>query len=162
MWKWAPVIVFGILPVAVRAQSTIASLTVTPTTVTFTAANPAASPAPISTTVNWRITGGAVSRPWTLRVQALPASVSNCPLVPVSAFRVTCNSLNMPPTATGSCVSGPIVLSGTPQVVANGNQGSGNRNYRANLQVSFADSWRYPGALSPACSVNLIYTLEAP
>jgi len=162
MWKWAPVIVFGMLPQAVRAQSTIASLTVTPSSVTFTAANPAASPAPISTTVAWRITGGAVSRPWTLRVQALPSAVSNCPMVPLSAFRVTCNSLTLPPSAAGSCVSSPVTLSGTPQVVANGNQGSGARNYRAALQVSFVDSWRYPGALSPACSVNLVYTLEAP
>jgi hypothetical protein len=82
--------------------------------------------------------------------------------VPLSAFRVTCNSLNLPPSATGSCVGSPITLSGTPQVVANGGQGSGTRNYQATLQVSFSDSWRYPGALSPACSVNLIYTLEAP
>lgn len=162
MWKWAPVIVVGMLPLAARAQSTIASLTVTPSTVTFAAANPAASPAPIATTVAWRITGGAVRRPWTLRVQALPGSVANCPRVPVSAFRVTCNSLTLPPSAAGSCVSSPIALSGTPQVVANGNQGSGVRNYRATLQVSFADSWRYPGALSPACSINLTYTLDAP
>lgn len=162
MWKWAPVIVLGMVPQAVRAQSTIASLRVAPSSVTFTAANPAASPAPISTTVAWRIAGGSVHRPWTLRVQALPSAVSNCPRVPLSAFQVSCNSLTVPPSAAGSCVSSPVTLSGTPQVIANGNQGSGARNYRAALQVSFVDSWRYPGALSPACSVNLVYTLEAP
>lgn len=161
MWRWVSVLVFG-MPLAARAQSTITFLTVTPSSIAFTAVNPAASPAPISTTVSWRITGGAVSRPWRLRVQALPSSLSNCPRVPVSAFQLTCDSLRMPPSASGTCVSSPIILSGTPQSVAAGNQGSGARNYSAALRVFFTDSWRYPGALSPSCSVNLVYTLEAP
>ncbi|MCX7603889.1 MAG: hypothetical protein N2036_07425 [Bryobacteraceae bacterium] len=160
-WKWRAVLWLVWAAPCAWAQTTVASLTVSPSSFLFTAADPATSPAPISTTVSWRLANSWFTRTWTLRVQAAPASVANCPRVPVSAFRVGCDSLTLPVLATGNCVPAPVTLSGTPQLLASGNQGVLTQNYQANLRVLFTDSWRYPGALSPSCSVNLVFILEA-
>ncbi|MBI4889599.1 MAG: hypothetical protein HY821_03170 [Acidobacteria bacterium] len=153
-------ILVSILAPALRAQSLIISLNVSPSSVTFTAPDPSSSPAPASASISWWISHGSTYRTWTLRVLASPASVTNCPNVPLSAFTIRCASLGNA-ASYGSC-AGPVSLSGTGSILATGQQRKGTNLYSANISVQFTDSWRYPGATSPACALTLSYTVEAP
>ena len=153
MWALSP---------ALAAQTDIRWLTVTPHDVSFTAVDPSSNPPTGTVTAQWRIRNGRPTRPWTLTVQALSAVVGNCGKVPLSAFRVRCASLKLAGNATGSCSSSPVVVSTGAGVLAWGTQSPGARTYTANLTVEFVDSWQYPGALSPACSLSLNYSVNAP
>lgn len=161
MWKGTGVLVLaGLLSAGLRAQTAISSFTVNPASVGFAAADPAASPAPVTATVQFRLTG-TFFRPWTLSVQSASSTVANCPRVPLAAFAVNCTAVTNPFLGSGGCAGSAVSLTTSPQTVANGGQGFGTNTTTVTLQVSFTDSWRYPGALAPGCGLNLTYTLNA-
>ncbi|MBE7542437.1 MAG: hypothetical protein M9913_13730 [Bryobacteraceae bacterium] len=150
---------------AVASPAQIHSFTVTPGALSFTALDPdAGGPVPqVSLAyVDFRAN---LFQAWRLYVQAEMPLLENCATVPVSALQVRCQSatitgfLNL---GSAACNSATIPLSTSPQLVAQGNQGIFNNQISANLQVGFADRWRYAAAVSPACSVSLRYTVDIP
>jgi hypothetical protein len=146
---------------SLRAQTDVRSfIVVTPSSLTFSSPDPDSMIASASSSATWRLRFANATRTWQLRVNATSASVSNCGQVPLTAFRVSCNAVNVAKGGTGVC-SGPIVLSDSPQTVASGNQGDHNYNSTADIQVQFVDSWQYPAKVSPACSLILAFTVEA-
>lgn len=153
------------LGLAVASPAQINSFTVTPGALSFMAVDPdTGGPAPQASLayVTFRATW---FQPWRLYVQAEMPSLESCGAVPVSALQVRCQSatitgfLNL---GSAACNSATIPLSTSPQLVAQGTQGIFNNQISANLQVGFADRWRYPAAVSPACSVSLRYTVDIP
>lgn len=152
------------LGLAVASPAQIHSFTVTPGALSFTAVDPdTGGPAPQTSQAVARFRGSP-SRYWTMSVQAETASLENCGGIPVSAIEVLCQSATLVGAGPGNavCNSSAIPLSSTPQVVAQGRQGTQVSTVTVNLQVSFADRWRYPAAVSPACSVSLRYTVDIP
>lgn len=160
MWKGAGMMLLALAGGAVRAQTSIVSFTTSPSSVSFAAVDPAASPAPVSVSAQWRLSGASF-QPWSLTVQSASATVGNCPKVPVSAFRAACVAVENPAGGSGGCSGGTLTLTTSPQTLASGTEGSKSSRTTVTLQVSFVDSWRYPGALSPGCSLNLTYVLNA-
>jgi hypothetical protein len=153
-------LVLGSLAARLNAQTDVRWLTVSPSALNFTSADPSTGLASASSTVTWRLRFANTARPWQLRVHSLRPDVTNCGKVPLSAFRVSCSSLTVGKGGNGVC-GAPVSLSVYPQIIASGSQGNHNYNSTAVLQVLFLDSWTYPAALSPACSLILTYTLEA-
>jgi hypothetical protein len=151
---------------AVAAQTRITQFTVTPATMSFQATDPdQGGPAPQNSTVVWRLENTAVQRPWTLYVQAESASMSGCSSIPASALTAACTSATHDSgnnSAKMYCTAAPIPISTSRAVVAYGNQGNRDHNALVGIAVSMADSWRYQAALSPACTISLRYTLDAP
>ncbi len=144
---------------AVRAETFWGGVTVSPASISFAATDPASPPAPVSASISWWGIGGSASRTWTVRVQASPASVTNCPNVALSAFTVTCSTLTNA-ASSGSC-NGSFPVSGSNQTLATGPQANLLGRYVVNFTVQFSDSWRYP-ANAAGCALNLTYTVEAP
>lgn len=162
MWKvTGALVLMGFMSAGMRAQTTISWLTVNPASVSFAAVDPAASPAPVTATIQWRMTRTNPSRVWSMAVQSASSTVANCPRVPLSAFKVTCTSVTNPSNGTGGCSGSGATLTTSPQIIANGTEGNGTNTTTMTVQVAFTDSWRYPGALAPGCSLNLTYTLNA-
>jgi hypothetical protein len=151
------------LGLAVASPAQIQSFTVTPGALSFTALDPdTGGPAPQTSQAVVRFRGSP-SRDWTISVQAETASLENCG-IPASAIEVLCQSATLAGTGPGNavCNSSAIPLSSMPQVVAQGRQGAQVSTVTVNLQVSFADRWRYAAAVSPACLVSLRYTVDIP
>ncbi len=161
MWRVVLILVAGCLGVA--GQTDITSFTVTPTALNFTATDPdTGGPAAQSSTAVIRFSG-ALFRPWTLYVQAEGPTLTNCGSIPASALILRCSTASINGWLdSASCNASSIPLSTTPATLAAGNQGIFSTAITVNLQVSFADSWRYRAALAPACTVSLRYTADLP
>jgi hypothetical protein len=155
--------VCALLAAAGAVWAAIQNITATPATVTFQSADPDLSPVAGSpVTVTWRFTGGNPGQTWNVGVSASSPAMTNCGGVPASAITVSCRSVSMSGGSQGtgswSC-SQPFPLSTTNQQVAGGRQMDGNANYAVDISYSFQDSWRYRGAVTPACSLTLTYTV---
>lgn len=163
MWRIFAVLSFVLMSGAMWAQSTISPFTVTPAGATFAASlDPDATVAPVSSTAQWYIRNGTLFQAWTLRFYANSATIPNCPKVPLSAFRVACVSVTSPTLGSGTCASGSLPVSTTPQTLANGTLILLSGTYTATLRIEFTDSWRYPAALAAGCSLSLSYIVDAP
>lgn len=152
------------LGLAAASPAQIQSFTVTPGALSFTAVDPdTGGPAPQSSQAVVRFSGSP-SRYWTMSVQAEAASLENCGGVPASAIEVRCQSATLVGAGPGNaaCNSSAIPLSTTPQVVAQGRQGTQTNTLTVALQVSFADRWSYPATEAAACSIQLRYTVDIP
>jgi hypothetical protein len=148
---------------AMWAQSDVQSFIITPAGATFAASlDPDATVAPVSSTAQWDIRKGNLLQPWTLRVYANSAAVTNCPKVPLSAFRLACVSVSGPSPGSGSCVAGSVPVTTSPQTLASGTVLVKRGTYTTTLRLEFVDSWRYPAALATGCSLSLSYIVDAP
>ena len=134
------------------------SVTVVPSTITFTSPDPDTTPVNGNTTATttWSMNGG--TNTWTLGVNAAAASFASCPLVPLSAVHFTCSSAakGSGANASATCTSGTFTLSTSPQTIASGKQGSGTSPFTVVVAFTFTDAWQYPA--NSSCSLNLTYT----
>lgn len=164
VWRAVLVILAGCL--GAMGQTNVTSFTVTPAALNFAAIDPdTGGPAVQSSTALTRLTNTGVQRPWTLYVESDTATLAGCTHIPASALVVTCtiatlDSNNM--SGKAYCKSSPVQVSTTRSVIAYGTQGNRDVTITAGFQVAFTDSWRYRAALSPACTVSLRYTMDAP
>ena len=138
----------------------ISSFIATPSTIAFSSPNPDTT-ASSTATVNISLTS-ANQHAWNMSVHSGASTLTNCGTVPVSAITVTCTTFSSGGTGshapTGSCGS-PTILSTTPTQIISGIQGDQSDTYTIGLNYTFTDSWNYPGASSPACTLVLTYTL---
>lgn len=148
------------------AQTRIAQFSLTPTALSFAAADPdQGGPAPQLVSIAIRLERTAVQRPWTLYVESETEAMAGCGSIPASALTAACSSANHDSgnnSGKAYCAASPVQVSTSRAVVAYGNQGNRDHNLWITLQISMADSWRYQAALSPACTISLRYTLDAP
>lgn len=151
------------LPLHLRlARGTLVSLSATPGTIAFRAADPdlgtVSGSAPGN--VTWMVLSGSRLKTWTVSLQASSSSFVGCPAIPVSAIRVTCSAATVSSGGgTGAC-SGSLPLSTTPQQIAAGSQGDGTGSYSVSLNFTLMDSWQY--IANPACSLAITYLINAP
>ena len=157
-------------PAIVRPLATsIHSFAVSPGTVSFAASDPdlgtfAGSPA---TSVTWNLTGGNASTTWTLRVASsgswFGGGSAGCGTVPAGAVTVTCASATTSGgvSSTASC-SAAGGLSTTYRTIASGQEGSGKPSFTVTLSFTLLDSWSYVANVSPPCTLNVSYSLNAP
>ena len=154
------------LQAPVEAQTMITQYFVTPTALAFSATGPdQGGPAPQQASITVRLERTQVHRSWTLYVESETASLSGCNSIPASALTASCTSATHDSdnnSAKAYCTASPVPVSTTRAVVAYGYQGNRDHNLSVNLQISMADSWRYQAALSPACTISLRYTMDAP
>ena len=147
---------------ALMAQSQLGPIIATPAAIRFTATDPdqgavAGTPA----TITW-VTDRGSNNFWSISVNADRSTLNGCGTVPTSAIRVSCSSATVSGGGgTGTCAA-PFSLSGTPQLVAGGREGSSTRTYTVNINFSFTDSWRYIASNGPSCSLTLTYSVNAP
>jgi hypothetical protein len=149
----------GALPAG--PSTTLASVSATPGTISFTATDPdlGSVSGSSTSTVSWTTTGGTFPNVWTLKVQASAATFGNCPTVPASAVTVACANAY---TAFGIC-SASFPLSTSAQQVAVGVEGNNpNQPYSVTINFTLADSWSYIAKQSPPCTLTLTYTVTAP
>lgn len=149
------------LAVLLWAATSLGPITATPPTVSFRSSDPDAGPvAGTPVTVTWTAYGGSRNRTWNITVRANSSTLSNCATVPSSAIRARCTSATVTSGGSGSCSQAfPLGISG--QQVAGGNEGQQTGDYTVNITYEFTDSWKYKGATSPACSLNLTYVVTA-
>jgi len=138
-------------------------ISVIPATVTFQSSDPdAGAVAGTPVTVSWHYTDGWHKSSWSIRVRANSSTLTNCRAIPASAIRVSCQSVTIrggaPGTGSGAC-SPPFQLGTVDQQVAGGLQQQHDADYTVNIIFSFQDSWRYQGAVNPACALELTYTV---
>lgn len=138
-------------------------LAVTPATLTFNATDPDLGPFTTSGTATWALALSLLSNNWTLTVRANSSSFTNCSQVPVSAVTITCVSVtNGGVGAPGTC-NGAFTLSTSNQQIASGPELlTALASYTVNISYKLADSWQFIAAVSPACTLSLSYTLNAP
>jgi len=143
------------------------TLNVSPVTITFTTTNnPSTTPVvagSAAATLTWSTLSLFDNNNWTLTVQSITSTFTNCPWVPVSAVTVTCSSATVSGVGgTGTC-SGAFPLSTTAQQVAGGVVGSlFSYNYAVTINFTLADSWKYIAEQTPACSLSLSYIANVP
>lgn len=160
MWRMFCLLLWSSGVALLCAQSDVRRFTVNPTALNFSSVDPDSGLASASSTLTWRIRFASGTRLWRLSVKSEAPNVTSCGKIALNSFRVSCTSLAIGKDGTGTC-GAPIPLSGFPQVIASGSQGDHNYNSTAELQVQFLDSWQYPAAVSPSCSILLTYTIEA-
>ena len=160
MWRMCSLLLLLVAAEPLSAQADVRWVTLSPTALNFSAVDPDSGIASASSTVSWRIRDGSTTRTWQLRVHSVASNVTGCGKVPLSAFRVSCNSVVVPKGGNGVC-GAPVPLSTSQSIIASGDQGDRKTNSVAELNVQFVDSWRYPAALSPSCSVVITYTIDA-
>jgi hypothetical protein len=134
------------------------SVSVTPATVTFAAADPD-SPlvaGSAATTVYWTVSG-TLLRTWNLGLSSAASTFTNCPTVPVSAVTVTCTSASGGGGLSSASCSGSTPLSTSLTQVASGTQGYGSRNYSVTLTYTLTDQWKYIARTSPPCTLSITY-----
>jgi hypothetical protein len=140
------------------------SVTVAPATVTFNATNPTSAPAVAGsglTTVTFPDPNSTAGN-WSLSVNALAASFTNCGSVPVSAVQVICATAAATHAGTGTC-KGSFALSTSPQTVATGTVTNNSGSVSTiTLNFTLADSWKYIASTASSCSLSLIYGAIAP
>lgn len=152
-----------------RFAQTVSVFTASPSTISFTSSDPGAE-VTAAGSVLARILQPALNERWQLKIHASASTLTHCTSVPVSAITVSCGSVDAQGGLlfhpTGSCAAS-VPLSVTPTVIASGKQGDGGivlnlspDVYSVNLSFKLTDSWAYRGANSPACSVDLTYTLS--
>lgn len=149
-------------PLAPGPLASVASVTASPGTISFTATDPdlGSVSGSSASTVSWTTSSGSSSNTWTLQVQGSAATFGNCPTVPASAVTVTCTSVTG--GSSGAC-NASFPLSTTGQQVAAGQESSGtNKAYSVTINFTLADSWAYIAKTSPACTLTLTYTVNAP
>jgi len=139
--------------------SVTGSVTVTPSTITFSSPDPDTTPVSGNTTatVRWSMNGGATA--WSLRVNASGSSFASCPSVPMSAIKFTCSSATPGggSTPNATCSSGTFTLSTSPQTIASGTrEGNGSAPFTVVVAFTFTDAWNYPA--SSSCTLSLTYT----
>lgn len=143
------------------AASTITGPTVTPSSVSISSPDPDSSNTGATATVKWGMAGN-VKGTWSVALQAISSTLTNCPAIPASAVTVQCTSFTPGAGVQGSCTSGSFTLSTASQTIASGpgegNGGAGSQSV-INLSFSFTDNWKY--IASPSCSVQLTYTVNA-
>jgi hypothetical protein len=146
------------------AATTVNSFTVSPATVSFTAADPDAGAAAGSpaATVDISISDGAASKRWNLYVQADSPAFTGCTSIPASAVTVTCNSVTLANAGgspgNGSCAAA-FALSTTATLVAGGKEGTKTDAFSISISFSLADSWQY---IPNLCPLTLTYTADIP
>ncbi len=154
--------VVSVLAAAGVLSAALGTITAMPATVTFVSSDPdqgLISGSPV--TVTWRFTGGQQKRDWNIAVRADSSTLANCNTVPASAITVSCQAVSITgdgPGGSGSC-SQPFQLGTANRQLAGGLQRQHNANYTVNITYSFQDSWRYRGAVTPACALVLTYTV---
>jgi hypothetical protein len=144
------------------AATSLASVTASPSTISFTATDPdlGSVAGSSASTVSWTTSGGSSGSTWNLKVQAGAASFTNCASVPTSAVTATCSSVTG--GSSGAC-SAAITLSTSGQQVATGHEANGgSQPYSVKMNFTLADSWAYIAKTSPACTLTLTYTVTAP
>jgi hypothetical protein len=151
--------------IGVMATTTANTFTAVPATVSFTATDPDTGSVPGTSpvTVSWTTSGGSRTRTWALTVSSSSTTFQSCPTVPVNAVTVTCSGPTNP-RETGTIACNPaFTLAASPQQVAGGQEDGGrNRTMSVTLNFTLADSWSYIAELTPPCTLNLTYTLNAP
>ena len=153
--------VFPLPRIAVGYLATaVSGLMVSPNPTSISATDPDNNPMPNSSsvTVVWTQTGGSHTGTWNVKV-ATPSS--GCATVPISAIKVTCDSITATNTLggwSGSC-SAAAALTITGTQIASGTEGNPtSRNIIITMHYTFADSWKYVGG---TCSPVLTYTVTA-
>jgi hypothetical protein len=144
------------------AATSLASVTASPGTISFTATDPdlGSVAGSSASTVNWTTSSGSASNTWNLKVHAGTASFTNCATVPTSAVTVTCSSVT---GGTAGACKPAITLSTASQQVATGKESaSAGASYSVSMNFTLADSWAYIAKTSPACTLTLTYTVTAP
>ncbi len=144
------------------APGAVAALTATPGLISFQATNPNSGQVSGSSpgSLTWTVRDGSRLQNWTLSVQSGSSSFTGCPTIPVAAVRVSCGSASVSGgQGTGAC-STSFPLSTSPQQIAWGAEGSGNRAYSVSINFTLAESWRY--VANPACTIILTYFVNAP
>lgn len=142
------------------APSAISNAGVWPATISFTATDPdlGSFSGNSGATVFWTTNNGNTSNTWTLGVAASTASFSSCATVPASAITVSCN-----PGATNGQCGASFKLTTTAQQIASGKEAAGNGAlYWVGINFTLADSWRFVAEQSPACTLDITYTINAP
>lgn len=148
---------------ALMAQAQLGPIIAQPAAIRFTATDPdQGSVAGTPATITWTVFSGHNNRTWSISAYADRNTLNGCGTVPASAIRVSCSSATVSGgSGIGACAA-PFSLSGTPQLVASGHQGSSTRTYTVNVNFSFTDSWRYIASNGPSCSLTLTYSVTAP
>ncbi|MBI4480949.1 MAG: hypothetical protein HY651_13090 [Acidobacteria bacterium] len=144
------------------AATRIHDSSATPVTVTFLGIDPDSPTLTVPVTISFRTTGGSTAQSWSLSVQATSgANMTNCPsTIPINKIQVSCVSSSSANGGTASCAA-PFNLSTSLQMIASGNEGTGNAvPYLATVNFTLQDSWRYI-ATNTACTVNLSYQIIA-
>jgi len=147
--------------------TSITSITATPNPITFSATDPDLGPysGNFSSTVIFKLTGGATNRNWTLTATAGSATFTGCTTIPASAVKATCSSATVTNTSgtsgTGAC-SAAGNLSTSALTLASGKEGSGGDTYTITINFLLTDSWSYIAQTSPTCPLTLTYSLNAP
>ncbi|MSV30185.1 MAG: hypothetical protein EXQ52_15790 [Bryobacterales bacterium] len=117
----------------------------------------------ISTVVSWRVTGGSNAQTWTLSVRGQAGgSFTNCSTVPNSAVRVNAPSGTNTGGGATYVAGGQITLTSANQQIASGIEGTGTRNYTANVTYTIVDAWRFRPSTAVSCTLSVTYTVNAP
>lgn len=142
--------------------NSVADFSATPSSLSFSSANPNGTSTQ-QATVYFRINTANSNQPWSLTVRGGNSTFTNCGFLPVSAVRVACASVSVAGNGnapTGSC-SSQFDLSTSPGTVASGLQGTGSDDLTILINYTLTDAWKYPGKISPSCSLTLNYTVTA-
>lgn len=137
----------------------VKNFSASPGALSFSSADPSAT-STTQATVLFRIKAGHSGKAWSLTVSASGSSFANCSFLPASAVLVTCASASVSGGGTAACGSA-FGLSTSAGTVASGVQGSGNLDYTILINYTLTDAWKYPGKISPTCSLTLNYTVAA-
>jgi hypothetical protein len=150
--------------IAAGQPTQVSSFWLSPGTLSFAATDPdgaGATTASVNAVIG--MSHGDSTRNWTLSVSAAAPLFAGCASVPASAVRITGCTVTLPNGGgSGSCSTGTLPLSPSPQQIAGGRQGSGTKTFQVNFDLSFTDSWRYVAQQAPPCTLNLTYTVDAP
>lgn len=147
-------------PAAPRPMATaITAKSVSPSTISFTLADPDAAAVTGAGSVTWTTTGGGPAGAWTVGVSSTNSSFTNCSEIPLSAVTAKCTSVTG--GTAGACNASSLGLTGTAQQIASGKESPGTANYTVNVTFSITDAWKYKGHTSPLCTLSVTYTLTA-
>lgn len=143
----------------------IPTLSVSPSTISFTASNPAGGPVSGSSplTASITITSTSNNNIWTLTIQTLGSNLTSGSggTIPVSSIQYTATGLLIAAGGKGSLtVNNPTGILSTGAVqTASGFEG--NKTFQAQVQysMSFTDSWNYD---PDTYSQTVVLTLTAP
>lgn len=138
----------------------ITGMTVTPSTINFSATDPdlglvAGSAA---STVSFTLWFGSASN-WTLTISSSTSTFSGCTTIPASAITATCTAGTASQGSAVCSAAGPLSTTGIQ--VASGAQGT-IANFTVTVNFTLSDSWKYIAQTSPTCPLSLTYTLDAP
>jgi hypothetical protein len=144
------------------AAPQILNFLASPGTISFTSTDPnSAASGSSSATTTFTIKKSKKNAAWSMSVATASSTMTNCSWVAVSDITTTCSSVNITGggyLGTGGCASASS-LSTTPAVIASGLQGDGDQSYTVVANYVLTDRWRHKGAISPACTQTLTYTL---